>query len=50
MAAPPAGGGRGLQALLEADAAHFLHQSLSTPCLNALRRADGIYIEDLQVV
>lgn len=36
------------RALLEEDARYFLHQSLSTPCLNALRRADGIYIEDLQ--
>jgi 4-aminobutyrate aminotransferase len=36
------------RALLEEDARYFLHQSLSTPCLNALRRAEGIYIEDLQ--
>lgn len=36
------------QALLEEDARYFLHQSLSTPCLNALRAADGIWIEDLQ--
>lgn len=34
--------------LLEEDARYFLHQSLSTPCLNALRACDGIYIEDLQ--
>jgi 4-aminobutyrate aminotransferase len=34
--------------LLEEDARYFLHQSLSTPCLNALRAADGIWIEDLQ--
>jgi 4-aminobutyrate aminotransferase len=34
--------------LLEEDAMYFLHQSLSTPCLNALRACDGIYIEDLQ--
>src|SRR3990170_6908620 len=34
--------------LLEEDARYFLHQSLSTPCLNALRHADGIYVEDLQ--
>lgn len=34
--------------LLEEDARYFLHQSLSTPCLNALRGADGIYLEDLQ--
>ncbi len=36
------------RALLEEDARYFLHQSLSTPCLNALRRCDGIYLEDLQ--
>ncbi len=36
------------RALLDEDARYFLHQSLSTPCLNALRRADGIYLEDLQ--
>lgn len=35
-------------ALLEDDARYFLHQSLSTPCLNALRACEGIYIEDLQ--
>jgi 4-aminobutyrate aminotransferase len=29
------------------DAKYFLHQSLSTPVLNMLSRADGIYIEDL---
>lgn len=38
----------GTRALLEEDARYFLHQSLSTPCLNALRRCEGIYIEDLQ--
>lgn len=36
------------QALLEEDARYFLHQSLSTPCLNGLRAAEGIYLEDLQ--
>ena len=35
-------------ALLNEDARYFLHQSLSTPCLNVLRACDGIYIEDLQ--
>ena len=35
-------------ALLEEDARYYLHQSLSTPCLNALRTCEGIYIEDLQ--
>jgi 4-aminobutyrate aminotransferase len=34
--------------LLKADARHFLHQSLSTPCLNVLKGASGAWIEDLQ--
>lgn len=34
--------------LLDEDARVFLHQSLSTPCLNALAAADGIWIEDLE--
>ena len=33
---------------LDEDARYFLHQALSTPCLNALARADGIYLEDLE--
>jgi 4-aminobutyrate aminotransferase len=36
------------QALLKEDARYFLKQSLSTPCLNALQKCEGIYIEDLQ--
>ena len=36
------------QALLDEDARYFLHQSLSTPCLNVLKGCDGIYIEDNQ--
>ena len=32
--------------LLARDNAAFLHQSVSTPCLSAIRRAEGIYIED----
>jgi len=36
------------RAMVDADAAAFLHQSVSTPCLNAIRRAEGIWIEDLQ--
>jgi 4-aminobutyrate aminotransferase len=36
------------RALLEEDARYFLRQSLSTPCLNAMRACGGIYIEDLQ--
>ncbi len=35
------------QALLDRDAAAFLHQSVSTPCLTAIRKAEGIYLEDL---
>ncbi len=35
-------------ALLKADADVFLHQSLSSPCLNALKDCDGIYIEDVE--
>lgn len=36
------------RSLLEADAEVFLHQSLSTPCLNALAGCEGAWIEDLQ--
>ncbi len=36
------------RALLDEDARWFLHQSLSTPCLNALRGCQGAYIEDVQ--
>jgi 4-aminobutyrate aminotransferase len=36
------------RALLEQDAEHFLHQSLSTPCLNVLRHAEGAWIEDIE--
>lgn len=35
-------------ALLAEDARYFLHQSLSTPCVNALRGCEGAYLEDLQ--
>jgi 4-aminobutyrate aminotransferase len=34
------------RALLQRDAAAFLHQSVSTPCLNAIAKAEGIWIED----
>ena len=34
--------------LLEKDSKYFLRQSLSTPCLNVLKRSEGIYLEDLQ--
>jgi 4-aminobutyrate aminotransferase len=33
---------------LEEDSRYFLHQALSTPCLNVLTGADGIYVEDLE--
>jgi 4-aminobutyrate aminotransferase len=33
--------------LFEMDKKYFLHQALSTPVLNVLSRAEGIYIEDL---
>ena len=32
--------------LLARDAATFLHQSVSTPCLNGIAKAQGIWIED----
>lgn len=34
-------------ALLARDSRAFLHQSVSTPCLNAIARAKGIWIEDV---
>jgi 4-aminobutyrate aminotransferase len=34
--------------LLDEDAKYFLHQSLSTPCLNVLNDCHGIYIKDAQ--
>ncbi|MGV7033145.1 (R)-1-hydroxy-2-aminoethylphosphonate ammonia-lyase [Methylobacterium symbioticum] len=33
--------------LLARDARAFLHQSVSTPCLNAIAKAEGIWIEDV---
>ena len=33
---------------LEEDAKYFLHQSLSTPCLDVLARCKGAWLEDLQ--
>ena len=35
------------RALLDEDERHFLRQSVSTPCLNAICRAKGIWIEDV---
>ena len=34
------------RALLDDDARWFLHQALSTPCLNVVERAEGIYLID----
>ena len=33
--------------LLEKDARYFLHQSMSTPCLDVLKQCEGSYIENL---
>ena len=35
------------RAVLDEDARYFLKQSVSTPCLNAIAKADGIWIEDV---
>src|SRR5262249_20717659 len=35
------------RAWLAEDARYFLHQSLSTPCLNVLTGCDGAWIEDI---
>ncbi|RED52490.1 4-aminobutyrate aminotransferase [Aestuariispira insulae] len=34
------------RALLDRDEAAFLHQSVSTPCLSVIKKAEGIWIED----
>ena len=34
--------------LLAQDAKYFLHQSLSTPCLNVLSHVEGAWIEDIE--
>ena len=36
------------RALLTEDATYFLHQSLSTPCFNALASASGIWLTDVE--
>ncbi len=36
------------RALLAEDAKYFLHQSLSTPCFNALKSASGAWLEDVE--
>ena len=40
--------GSASQSLVARDAGVFLHQSVSSPCLTAIRRAEGIWIEDLE--
>jgi 4-aminobutyrate aminotransferase len=35
------------RALLERDAGAFLHQAVSTPCLSVARKAEGIWLEDV---
>lgn len=37
-----------IRALLAEDARYFLHQSVSSPCLSAIARAEGAYLEDQQ--
>ena len=39
---------QGTRDLLAEDAQYFLHQSLSSPCLNAVARAEGAWIEDVE--
>ena len=34
--------------ILAEDERYFLHQSLSTPCLNAISESKGIYLKDMQ--
>jgi len=36
------------RSLLERDAAAYLHQSGSTPCVTAIRKAEGVTLEDFQ--
>src|SRR5262245_54654716 len=33
--------------LVEADSRHFLHQAASTPCVSAVRRAAGVWVEEV---
>ncbi|OKP93227.1 4-aminobutyrate aminotransferase [Paenibacillus sp. P3E] len=33
--------------VLAEDSRYFLHQSMSTPCLNVITNAEGIYLEDM---
>lgn len=36
------------EAYLEADSEYFLHQALSTPCLDVLAACEGIYLTDIR--
>lgn len=36
----------GMRAELAEDARYFLHQSVSTPCMSTIKRAEGAWIED----
>ncbi len=38
----------GTKSWLAADADCFIHQAMSTPCLNMLRRAEGVWLEDIE--
>ena len=40
--------GAATRALLDADSEYFLHQSLSTPCFDALKSCEGIWLEDVE--
>ena len=40
--------GAATRAILDEDARYFLHQSLSTPCFDALVAAEGIYLTDVE--
>jgi 4-aminobutyrate aminotransferase len=40
--------GPATRALLDEDSRYFLHQSLSTPCMNALVSAAGIWLTDVE--
>src|SRR5439155_1747845 len=39
---------RATQRTLDEDAGYFLHQSLSTPCLNALKSCQSAWIQDVE--
>jgi 4-aminobutyrate aminotransferase len=39
--------GPAARAMVDEDSGRFLHQSVSSPCLTAIRRAEGIWLEDV---